>query len=336
MKFSAFARQFALPALSLLATLSSCSDKETEVPAAPANPDAITITRPALYPESMAYDAANSHFLVGSLTAGALGQVKDDGTYTTFADDAQLVSTTGIFVDAPRNRVLAAIGDLGGNSARTTPATQYKLAALASYDRTTGRRLAYVDLGGLRPGLGHFANDVAVDGQGNAYVTDSFAPVIYKINAQGTASVFLEDSRLSAPAGNFGLNGIVFHPDGYLLVAKYDDGTLYKVPVANPTAFTRVATTAVLSADGLLLTDNNTLLVASNGIGTKTNTVFQVRTTDGWATAATTSSVATGDVFPTALVRRDADVYLLQSHVGALLAGQNPPVTQFGIQKLKL
>ncbi len=336
MNFPAFARQFALPAYTLLATLSACSDSKTVAPAAPANPETITITRAALYPESMAYDAANAHFLVGSLTAGAVGQVKDDGTYTTFAEDAQLVSTTGVFVDAPRNRVLVAVGDLGGNSARSSAATQYKLAALASYDRSTGRRLAYADLGGLRPGLSHFANDVAVDAQGNAYVTDSFAPIIYKIDAQGTASVFLQDSHLSAPAGNFGLNGIVFHPDGYLLVAKYDDGTLYKVPVANPSAFTRITTTAVPSADGLLLADNNTLLVASNGIGTKTNTVFQVRTTDGWATAATANSIATGDVFPTALVRRDADVYLLQSYVGALLAGQNPPVTQFGIQKLKL
>lgn len=284
----------------------------------------------------MAYDAANHRFILGSLPSGALGQVLDNGTYTAFADDAQLVSTTGIFIDAPRNRVLTAVGDLAGNSARTSSATQYKLAALASYDRSTGRRLTHVNLGALRPNLSHLANGIAVDAQGNAYVTDSFAPIIYQVDAQGTASIFLEDNRLSAPAGNFGLNGIVLHPDGYLLVAKYDDGTLCKVPLANPGTFTKITTTAVPSADGLLLADNNTLLVASNGIGTKTNTVFQVRTSDNWASAATAKSVATGDVFPTALTRRDADVYVLQSYVGALLAGQNPPVAQFGIQKLKL
>ena len=175
---------------------------------------------------------------------------------------------------------------------------------------------------------------MAVDAQGNAYVTDSFAPIIYKIDAQGTASVFLEDSRLAAPAGNFGLNGIVFHPGGFLLVTKYDEGALYKIPLTNPSAFTRVASPAVPSADGLLLTDNNTLLVASNGIGTKINTVFQMHTSDGWASAAITKSVATGDVFPTALAQRGADVYVLQSYVGALLAGQNPPVAQFGIKKV--
>lgn len=34
----------------------------------------------------------------------------------------------------------------------------------------------YVGLGGLRPGANHFANDLAVDKDGNAYVTGSFAP----------------------------------------------------------------------------------------------------------------------------------------------------------------
>lgn len=188
-----------------------------------------------------------------------------------------------------------------------------------------------MDLSSLRPGGAHFANDMAVDGEGNAYVTDSFAPIIYKVDAQGRASVSLEDSRLTAPAGNFGLNGIVFHPDGYLLVAKYDEGILYKVPLANPSAFTRVAAnTAFTSADGLLLYDNNTLLIATNG---QTNAVLRVRTTDGWATATAAGSYATGSVFPTALARRGADVYVLQSHVDALLAGQNPAVAQFGVQK---
>lgn len=315
-------------ALTLFAVLTTaCTDNGTQLV-----PDMITINQSALYPESMAYDAANKRFIVGSLTAGTLGQVKADGTYLPFADDDQLVSTTGIFIDEFRNRILTAVGDLAGNSRRTAPATQYKLAGLASYDRTTGKRLSYVDLGKLRPNAAHFANDITVDNQGNSYVTDSFSPIIYKVDTQGTASVFLEDDRLAAPAGSFGLNGIVFHPDGYLLVAKYDEGTLYKIPLATPKAFIQVASGSVFtSADGLLLADRNTLLIAANG---KTNMVFRVRTTDGWVTAQLGSSFATGDVFPTALAQMDSAVYVLQSHVSALLSGQNPPVTQFGIKKI--
>lgn len=311
----------------LLSLTTACSD-----PTAPGLPDTIPINRPALYPESMTYDAVGKRFIVSSLTAGAIGQVTADGIYTLLADDEQLVSTTGLFVDAPRNRVLTAIGDLGGNPKRTSAATQYKLAAVASYDRSTGKRLSYVNLSQLRPGASHFANDIAVDRQGNVYVTDSFAPIIYKIDPQGTASVFLEDSRLAAPAGSFGLNGLVFHPDGYLLVAKYDEGTLYKIPLSDPKSFALVASDSrFVSADGLLLADNNTLLIAANG---QTNRVFRVRTTDGWARAQASGSSATGDVFPTALAQVDSDVYVLQSYVSALLSGQNPPVAQFGIKKI--
>lgn len=333
MKFFAIASRLALSAT--FAALAACSDKDHDSPAAPAaGPDAITISRPALYPESMAYDDAGGRFLVGSLATGALGQVQADGSYAVFADDARLVSTTGVLLDAPRNRVLAAVGDLGGNPARTSAATQYKLAGLASFDRATGQLLAYADLSGLRPGGAHFGNDVAVDGEGNAYVTDSFAPILYKVDLQGRASVFLEDPRLAAPAGSFGLNGIVFHPDGYLLVGKYDEGALYKVPLANPAAFARVASAASFaSADGLLLADRNTLLIAANG---QTNAVLRVRTADNWASAAADGSFATGNVFPTALARRHDDVYVLESHLDALLSGQNPPVAQFALRKAKL
>lgn len=112
-------RRLTLPAaLTLLAALAACSTKDTPA-AQPTGPDTISITRPALYPESMAYDAASDRFLLGSLTAGAVGQVAVDGTYTPLADDAQLVSSTGLAVDAPRNRVLVAVGDLAGNGARS-------------------------------------------------------------------------------------------------------------------------------------------------------------------------------------------------------------------------
>ena len=128
--------------------------------------------------------------------------------------------------------------------------------ALQTLHRITSKHLSYVDLDRLRPNAAHFANDIAVDGQGNSYVTDCFSPIIYKVDAQGTANIFLEDNRLAAPAGSFGLNGIVFHPDGYLLVVKYDEGILYKVPLANPKAFTLVALgSAFTSADSLLLAD---------------------------------------------------------------------------------
>ena len=47
---------------------------------------------------------------------------------------------------------------------------------------------------------------------------------------------------------------------------------------------------AYRNADGLLLTDNNTLLIAANGLapttGINTNTVFRVSSRDAWTTTS--------------------------------------------------
>ena len=293
-------------ATGLLGLLPGCSKDEN--PATVATPAKITVPQRALSPEGIQYDEANQRFIVSSRTQGRIGTVRDDSTYTQLADDARLVSTIGLNLDVPRQRLLAAVSDVGVNTTRSTAATLRKLAALAIFNPSSGALLNYVDLGALRPTLPHFANDIAVDAQGNAYVTDSFSPIIYKVDAQGVATVFLENAQLSGGTG-FGLNGIVFHPDGYLLVAKTNDGTLFKVPLANPASFTTVANTqSLVGADGLLLLDNTTLLVVTGS----QNTVFRMTSSDAWATTRPTGSFATGAVSATTITRRNStEAYVL-------------------------
>jgi sugar lactone lactonase YvrE len=282
-----------------LLVLPGC-DKNSE-PVTVASPAKITVPQRALSPEGIQYDANNQRFIVSSRTQGRIGTVRDDSTYTQLADDAKLVSTIGLNLDATRQRLLAAVSDAGANTTRSTATTLRKLAALAIFNPSSGALISYIDLGALRPSLPHFANDIAVDAQGNAYITDSLSPIIYKVDAQGVATVFLENSQLSGGTG-FGLNGIVYHPDGYLLVAKSNDGTLFKVPIANPTGFTAVASTqSLVGADGMLLLDNTTLLVVAGS----QNTVFRMASTDAWATTRPTGSFATGAVGATTIARRN-------------------------------
>jgi sugar lactone lactonase YvrE len=289
-------------ALSALGLLASC-DKNSE-PIEASLPAKITVPQRALSPEGIQYDEANQRFIVSSRTQGRIGTVRDDSTYTQLADDPKLVSTIGLNLDATRQRLLAAVSDAGANTTRSTATTLRKLAALAIFNPSSGALLSYIDLGALRPNLPHFANDIAVDNQGNAYITDSLSPIIYKVDAQGVATVFLENSQLSGGTG-FGLNGLVYHPDGYLLVAKSNDGTLYKVPLANPASFTTVASTqSLVGADGLLLLDNTTLLVVTGS----QSTVFQMASSDAWSTTRPTGSFATGAVSPTTITRRTAGV----------------------------
>jgi len=296
--------------------LSGCSkaDNEPPVPVAVV-PAKITVPLAVLSPEGVQYDDANKRFIVSSRTKGFLGTVRDDSTFAFLGDDARLVSTIGLNLDAGRGRVLAAVSDLGTNTSRSTATTLRKLAALAIFNPASGTLIRYVDLGGLRPTANHFANDIAVDKDGNAYITDSMAPIIYKVDLQGTASVFLENALLNGGTG-FGLNGIVYHPDGYLLTAKTSDGTLFKVPISNPSGFTTVAKIQNLTgADGLLLFDSQTLLVVSGSQGN----VYRMASTDAWATTNTTGTFATGAVSATTITKRGSDVYVLYPYSATAL-----------------
>jgi hypothetical protein len=204
---------------------------------------------------------------------------------------------------------------------------------VAIFNAASGAKTGYFDLGSLRPNAAaHFANDIAIDDVGNAYVTDSFAPIIYILNEQaGVAGVFLENAALAAPAGTFGLNGIAYQ-NGYLLVAKSDEGKLLKVPLTNPNGFTTVTTTGLnlAGADGIQLIDKNTLLVSCNAQGK----VYRLSSTDDFATVSQTGSFTTGAVYPTTLARRDGQSYVLYSYLNALQAMQNPPVSQFSLTRV--
>jgi len=82
-----------------------------------------------------------------------------------------------------------------------------------------------IDLSQLVAGK-HFVNDLFIDPQGNIYPTDSFAHAIYKITADGKASVFSKNKMFETMG--IGLNAIVYHQDGFLLVDNTNTAQLYK------------------------------------------------------------------------------------------------------------
>ena len=334
----------------LLALATACK-KDSDVGVS--LPAEVAFTQAGLYPEGKQYDDQRGLFLVSSETAGRIGQVTDMGSYSIFADDPQLISSVGLRLDAARNRLLVAVSDPGYNLDRTKTAKGQlsNLAALSIFNSSTGAKTNYVDLGAFTPAGGatypaHFANDIAVDGVGNAYITDSFAPIIYRVDTQGAVTRFVENVVLAAPTGKFGLNGIVYHPSGYLLVAKSDEGKLLKIPITTVAGTTTIVpgtiTTVTLPTglslsgdDGLQLTNNTTLLVVCNAQGK----VYRLTTTDDFGSVAnatgTAGTFSTGAVYPTTLARRaDATSYVLHSYLSALQASQTPAVSAFKLQKV--
>jgi sugar lactone lactonase YvrE len=138
----------------------------------------------------------------------------------------------------------------------------------------------------VRADLPSFANDVAVDGQGNAYVTDTASARIWKVTPDGSQSFLLTDSPLlqapSLSAALPTLNGIVYHPDGYLLVGHSSGGALYKVSLDGASIRSVKLTGSIAMVDGMALLSSEKLVLTSC-FGTKL-----VATTDAWETAEIT------------------------------------------------
>lgn len=311
--------------------LGACEKDEAPVLKAAVTPDKISFTSKALYPEGVEYDAKRQRFLVTSMRQGTVGEVKDDGSYKTFIQDKNFVSAVGIRIDAARDKVFVCNSDPGA-SVHTKKETQGKLAGLGVFQLSTGKLIQYVELGKLTEGGGHFCNDIAVDTVGNAYVTDSFSPIIYKIDIANKATVLLNNKRFVGE--RFNLNGLV-HKDGYLIVAKMNEGKLFKIPVNEPEKFSEVKVeTSLAGVDGLLWAAEGSLVAIANG---KTNRVFRLTSSDNWATATVAKSSDTGQVFATTGVVRNGEVYVLNAMLHVLFNPETKEhIEKFEINKHKL
>ncbi len=296
------------------------------------NLESILVNEPALYPEGLEFDQTQNRFLLSSVRKGTVYEVLETGQVQPFIQDERLVSTTGIHIDPDRNRLLVPNSDYGV-SLQTTPDTLDQLAALGIYDLTTGEPITYVELDRLRPGP-HFANDVAVDDQGNAYVTNSLSPILYKVTPEGEPSIFLESDRF---VGNgFNLNGIVYHPDGYLIMAKKSEGVLFKVPLNNPEAFREIqAERQFIGTDGLILAESQNLLVITNRAGeTVSNEIFSLSSEDDWQSATVTDSYTSDDDYPSTGTIRDQQIFVIKGQLHNYTAETTDLVQQFEIEQI--
>ncbi|HFZ1424710.1 SMP-30/gluconolactonase/LRE family protein [Serratia sp. 21NM0010] len=283
------------------------------------------------YPEGIAWNARAGAFLVSSLRGGQLGLVYPDGRYRRFSTGSGLITTSGMLVDAERNRVLVCNEDVGV-SLNSASGTRNRVAQVLEFNLDTGALQQTYDLSSLSRGP-TLANDLALDAQGNIYVTDSFQPQIYKIDrATRQVSILVRSARLmpaDAPAAAQGtqpyLNGIVYHPDGYLIAADYTRGLLWKVTLENAPAVSEIRLPQQLKGpDGLRLKNAHELVIVQSFPGRKggmSGNVTLLASSDGWASAHL-AAVATppGLDGPTGAALRDGEVWVVNSRYPRLFA----------------
>ncbi len=303
--------------------------------------DKILIKNESLYPEGISYDANSKLFYVSSVARGEIWRVKQNGESELFIKNNSFPSTLGLQVDARRNRLIVCIADPGAgiNSKANTIG---KLAGIAIYDLTSKKELAHHNLTSLDDYSRNLANDITTDEIGNIYVTDSFAPVIYKIDVHGKADVFANYPKLDVTEGKFGLNGIVYHPDGFLMVSHYDSGKLYKIDINNPTNIKELVFNKfsekwkITGLDGLLLLNNKTLIAVNvdpsgreNG-----NVVYRLLSNDGWESFGISGVMPTSNTYPTTLTNIGDSLFVLHSNLLELFTGNKSPIKTFEIEKI--
>jgi sugar lactone lactonase YvrE len=292
----------------------------------------ITFTATDFYPEGIAYDKSSDVFYLSSARQGTIAKVTRQGNYSVLLRDSTLQSSYGIKMHPNGNRLIVCNGD-ANFSKYTTPETHKKKGRLITIDILTGKIISEVNLASLIPGK-HFPNDLAFDAAGNIYVTDSYAHAIYKVTSGGQASVFCRDKQFVTEG--IGINGIVYHPDGYLLVNNTNTGSLYKVLVNDPTNVAKVKTEQYfLDADGMLLDDTKNVTMVVNGGNDK---IYRLTSGDGWKSAKLTASTLIADRFtyPTTATTDAQSIWISNGKFHELNDSTAIPSKLFSIQKAVL
>jgi sugar lactone lactonase YvrE len=284
---------------------------------------------PDCYPEGIAWHRSGDVFYVSSARMGTIGKVTPGGTYVPILQDSTLKSSYGMKVDSLNNRLLVCVGD-ANYSKYATPETYRKMARLIAVDLSSGKKTMDVDLAGLTS-TQHFPNDLTLDDQGNIYVTDSYANVIYKVTREGKAAVFA-DSPLFKTAG-IGLNGIVWHRDGFLLASSTGKGCLYKIDLNNPKQVAIVRTEQFfVGGDGLIFDEDMHLCLVQNQGSDK---IYKLESTDNWQSAKIIAVTLLIDRFsyPATAALAGDEVWIMNAKFNELTDKNNVPSKKFAIQR---
>ncbi len=281
----------------LLTTLTACATGLSTG----LQPDRIVAERGGFVPEGIEYDNTRNRFLTGSIADGTIYEVTSNGRLIPAIRSPDLNASVGIEVDESRDFLYVA------NSNTTTP---NGAAELGVYNLASGEQLAMVDLAASIPNrpadAAHFANDVAVSKGGVAYVTDSRMKIVYKVDKYYRASVLVDFGVDAA----FGLNGIEYHPAGYLIVASPGTGELIRVPVDNPQRWAMIELDVpATGVDGIVWAADGSLA----GVSNNRSRAVKYQSDDNWRSARLTGMASySGQSTTGAAVGNE--IYVVQPH----------------------
>ncbi|MEM8808598.1 MAG: gluconolaconase [Cyanobacteria bacterium P01_G01_bin.38] len=234
-----------LISLASCASLSEPRANYTELPSGFAYPNGITTG-----PDGMLY--------VGSVTSGNILSVSSDGAITTaFEETDEVFAGTSVRFDPLTELLWVASPDFLGEEVNGEIVRRpHRVAAIDLSNSSIVWSSAMPDEG--------FANDIALDGEGGVFITDSVRDRILYLSGPGAGFETVAADPLMEP-GDLGPAGIAISPDGDLITGLYSDGTLLRVTLGTdetPAQVTPINLPRSLeNPDGLAFAPDGQLLV---------------------------------------------------------------------------
>lgn len=287
------------------------------------DPDSIiSFHSPQLFPEGITFDSNKNGFYVSSMSKGKVYFVDRKGNISQFISDPLWISTIGLKYDPERNRLLVCASDFGGGE-RSSEKTKLKTAYLSAYSTLTGSKIFTSPLGHLANGEKIFANDLVIDRDGIAFVTDSSGGKIFRVDLEGRPSLFLSKNASEKTS----LNGILLINDSYLLVAHTSEGKIFKIARDGKSEPEEVSIReGLIGIDGMSLFADGKIGVVLN----RQNKIMILESRDDWKSAAKVFERSGKDFdFPTTSTIADGKLYVLNAKLGSLM--KNEKVSLFEI-----
>ncbi|HSK84278.1 MAG TPA: SMP-30/gluconolactonase/LRE family protein [Rubrobacter sp.] len=209
-----------------------------------------------VFPEGVAYRADTGDFYVGSTTDGTVFQGNVEGgskEAEVFLEPESDGRTTAIGMEVDEEGRLFIAGGATGR--------------IFVYDTESGDQIGRLDTPDAEA---TFLNDVAVTPDGDAYVTDSLRPVLFRVpstaDGVGEAEPWLNFEGTPAEyEEGFNLNGIDATEDGrYLVAVQSNTGELFRIDIESKEVIEiDRGRDTLTNGDGLLL-DGRTVYVVRN------------------------------------------------------------------------
>ncbi|MEK6681572.1 MAG: DJ-1/PfpI family protein [Nitrospirota bacterium] len=282
-----------------------------------------------VYPEGIAYDSKTESLFVGSFYKGEIQHIQK-GNVTVFvpAGQDELHSVVGLFADAKRRRLWVCNSEAGA-SQRATPESIGK-ASVHIYNldsKALLKRIAFTQQSG------HFCNDIALDANGNAYITDSFSPIIWKVGSTDfVLSEFVNDDKFRGEG--FNLNGIRITPDGkYLITVKMNSGQLFRISLKDRSVIEIKLNRPIDAGDGMIFSGKRELLVVE-GFGAKEPGIATLIFSKDYSSATISKKLQSPKIkVPTTITIADGRLFVVNSQFNHLFKPEEsgPPEPSFSI-----